>query len=155
VTVRPSFIALGFYVGWGFGGSALLASGVPLLWGDKSVSSGQFVAGGVLWALFLLPVPFIRCRLTEEGVMVRNYFRSYSFRWDDVSAVELVPAGLLTVDTSWSRYPRFHLRSGEHVDLRAAIHMRKKRAEQLVRFVEGKAEAFGFAAEIEAHALAQ
>jgi hypothetical protein len=68
MTLRPSFIASGFYVGWSFFGGQFGGIGVPLIWGDNTVSTGNLIAGGVLWALFLLPVPFIRCRLSEEGI---------------------------------------------------------------------------------------
>jgi hypothetical protein len=111
------------------------------------------VAAFILLGLFLLPVLFIRCRLEGDRIRFRNYYRSYLFRWTEIVAVELVPASLWTIDTSFSMYPRCHLKAGDSVDIRALIHMRKKRAYAFKEFVERKAAEFGFKADIDAESL--
>jgi hypothetical protein len=157
MTIRPSIIALIFYLFWSFATSLMLFIGVPAIFGYHSGRhkglGAAWLAAFILFGLFLVPLLFIRCRLEGDRIRFRNYYRSYSFRWNEIAAVELVPAALWTVDTSWSMYPRCHLRTGDSVDIRALIHMRKKKAYAFKEFVERKAAEFGFKAEIDAEAL--
>jgi hypothetical protein len=153
MTIRPSLRALGFYIGWSFGGSVILYFGALALAGHESASNAALVGGWILFLLFLLPVASVRCRLEDGQLYVHNYFRSYSLPWNDISAIELVPAAFFTVDTSWSVYPRCRLRSGKTVDIRALIHMRRQTAKIFEQFVDAKAVQFGFTADINTEAL--
>jgi hypothetical protein len=80
VTIRPSIVALIFYLTWSVGISLLLGIGGPAIFGYHSGRhkglDAAWVAAFILLGLFLLPVPFIRCRLEEDRIRFRNYDRS-------------------------------------------------------------------------------
>lgn len=155
VTVRPGLTASAIYAGWIFGASALLVLGwVAVLGTTGPLPPGAFVAFGLLFVAFLLPVALMRCKLTDRGVYVRNYFRSYSFSWTELVAVELAnPNPLLTLEASWTWLPRFRLQGGRSVDARAVVHVSRGRARTFAGFLERKAGEFGFDLDIDPEAL--
>jgi hypothetical protein len=142
VTLRPSVPAIGVYAGWSFLGAAL-ASGTTAvaLAPDATYAWLVFV---LIMSLSLLPVVLMRCELREDGVRVRNYLRSYHFNWSEVTSVDFGYARFLSVEHPSTRLPRFRLRSGETIEVRALAHMPPRRAESFSQFVERKSRQFQF-----------
>jgi Bacterial PH domain len=155
-TFRLSAIAALVYVGVGFGFAVMAVTAFTVATEEISSPVGVPVwlgAIGAVWALNLLPLLVMRCTLSADGLSVRNYFRAYAVPWADITVLATEHAAFLTLEAAWSVYPRCHLRSGEFVDIRALVHMRRKRARAFVEAVEEKADEFGFRANVEAHRL--
>jgi hypothetical protein len=144
------------YICWSFMASTMIVTGglVIIGIGIEGLPGSALLVGGGIWLALVLPVAFMRCRIDDDALRFRNYFRSYCLPWSGIASITTVPVRFLTIDTSFSEYPRCQLRSGETVDIRCLVRISRKKAPVFKKLIDEKAEGFGFVAEIDTLALA-
>ena len=134
VVVTAAFFSL-LFIG---GGLALV---IPRGGNDGLVWGGA-LAG---WLLGSATALRLRARFTAVGIDVRNAFRSYSARWDEVKAVRVIPAVWYASDASWAaNMLQVETSDGRRFPIRCCTHLSQAQVGRLTVCLQNSADEYGF-----------
>ena len=102
-----------------------------------------------VWVLLLLPVARVRCVVTDDGIAVQNYLRSYWLPWPELTEVKLWPPKVLSLTFfPGQMVPECVARTGRRVQISALTGASVPAGDRFQALVEEKAAVFGFAARV-------
>jgi len=134
VVVTAAFFSL-LIIGGG------LALTIPRGGNDWLVWGGALVG----WLLGSATASRLRARFTTVGVDVRNAFRSYSARWDEVEAMRIIPAVWYASDASWAASMlQVETTDGRRFPIRCCTHLSRSQVERLTVYLRKRADEYGF-----------
>jgi hypothetical protein len=127
--------------------TAMLASLLVLVFeGRKSHLYWPVV--GALFVVLMLPLGRVRCVVTDEGLAIQNYVRSYWLSWREMKEVALMPQRALSVGLMPQSVPECVTQTGRRVTAAALRGASVPAGDRFQSLVEAKAEAFGFTASV-------
>ena len=122
---------------------SLLVVGVPLAVVARSHRTLVWATVGVVAAVCAANAARSRAVFTPTGVQVRNAYRSYSARWDEVKLVRVVPAPWNCAEFGWAANV-IEIDAGRPFVVRASTHLSRSTAGRLGLLLAERANAYGF-----------